>query len=73
MRALLLLPLAACIDIVGIPEQGVYRLLGPDCVVPAPIVNDMAQLPSTFPLGCPYQVRQPDGSLVTFVFNGTPR
>lgn len=59
MRALMLLALIACVD-----TTGVYRLEVPDCPVPAPVIND-PQPPSHIALGCPYQVRLADSSLVT--------
>lgn len=74
MRKLLLLALlTGCIDVTGVPEHGSYefKLSPPDCPVPAPVVNDVNQLPSTFPLGCPYLVRLPDGTLETRTFGGT--
>ena len=63
----LALLLTSCIEVTGVPEEGRYtfRIDADGCPVPAPIINDMDQPPSTLPAWCPYQVRQPDGTLVT--------
>lgn len=70
----LALLLTSCIEVTGVPEEGRYtfRLDADGCPVPAPIVNDMEQPPSTLPAWCPYQVRQPDGTLVTVTPLGGP-
>lgn len=66
--ALALALLAGCkFEVTGTTH---HVLETPLCPVPAPIVNDPAEEPYWLPLGCPYQVRLPDGSLETRVWNG---
>lgn len=64
--------LAGCIDITGIPPHVTFehRIIPPDCPTPAPVVNDPDQLPSKFPLGCPYGVLHPDGTVTIHTFGG---
>lgn len=68
----LLVLLTGCIEIVGVPENVriEHVLVPPECPVPAPVVNDMNQLPSSYPLGCPYQIEHPDGTRTTHTFEG---
>lgn len=58
----------ACVD-----TTGVYRVEFDEvaCPVPAPVIND-PQPPSSIALGCPYQVRLADSSLVTVYFQLSP-
>ena len=67
MRVLLLILLTGCIEVMGVPEKGEYtvRVDADGCPVPAPIVNDPNQPPLTLPPWCPYQVIQPDGTIIT--------
>lgn len=67
--ALFLACLTGCIDI-NAPSRYELELTTSPCPTPAPIVNDDSQVPSTFPLGCPYRVRLPDGTTVTYTWTG---
>lgn len=53
-------------NITGVPEKGQYNvgIDVPDCVVPAPIINDMTQKQTTMKSNCPFNVRLADGSLI---------